>query len=81
MLVLQDKRLAGRDLEVSGAMTSPDLFTVGPMHTKSMWAWQDGKRLVITYWCDVCYIRTYTPGNCWCCQKETDLDLRDPATL
>jgi hypothetical protein len=33
---------------------------------------------VITYWCDVCSIRTYTPGKCWCCQQETTLDLRDP---
>ena len=39
---------------------------------------KDGHVKVITYWCDVCSIRTYTPGPCWCCQKETLLDLRDP---
>jgi hypothetical protein len=25
----------------------------------------------------VCSIRAYAPGPCVCCQKDTDLDLRD----
>jgi hypothetical protein len=36
---------------------------------------------MITYWCDVCSIRAYTPGPCVCCQQETTLDLRDPDKL
>lgn len=76
--VLNDKRLAGFDLEAKGHFTGPDQFLVDPIHTKAMFVHKDGHVKVITYWCDVCSIRTYTPGPCWCCQKETTLDLRDP---
>ena len=76
--VLNDKRLAGFDLEAKGRFTAPDRFLVDPIHTKAMFVHKDGHVKVITYWCDVCSIRTYTPGPCWCCQKETLLDLRDP---
>ncbi len=76
--VLNDKRLAGFDLEAKGHFTAPDQFLVDPIHTKAMFVHKDGHIKVITYWCDVCSIRTYTPGPCWCCQKETLLDLRDP---
>ena len=51
---------------------------VDPMHTKAMFVYKDGKKSRITYWCDLCSIRTYTPGICMCCQQETQLDLRDP---
>jgi hypothetical protein len=33
---------------------------------------------MVTYWCQVSYIRTYAPGECWCCQDDTALDLKDP---
>ena len=75
--VLNDKRLVGTDLEAIGHYNSPDHFEVDPIHERAMFVHKDGKRLLITYWCDVCYIRTYTPGQCWCCQKYTDLDLRE----
>ena len=76
--VLNDKRLAGFDLEAKGHFTAPDQFQVDPIHTKAIFVHKDGHVKVVTYWCDVCSIRTYTPGPCWCCQKETLLDLRDP---
>jgi hypothetical protein len=76
--VLNDKRMAGFDLEAKGRFTAPDQFVVDPIHTRAMFVHKDGHVKVITYWCDVCSIRTYTPGPCWCCQKETTLDLRDP---
>jgi hypothetical protein len=76
--VLNDERLAGFELEAKGHFTAPDQFLVDPIHTKAMFIHKDGHVKVITYWCDVCSIRTYTPGPCWCCQKETLLDLRDP---
>src|SRR3989442_12824443 len=74
--VLKDKRLAGMDLEVTGHFTGPDELQVDPIHTKALHVLKDGKRLLISYWCDTCSIRTYTPGQCWCCQQETALDLR-----
>jgi hypothetical protein len=79
--VLKDKRLAGADFEVAGSLTSAGVFKVNPIHTRAMHVYKDGKRLMVTYWCDVCSIRTYTPGLCWCCREETALDLRDPATV
>jgi hypothetical protein len=73
--VLKDARIAGTDFEVVGTPVPPDHFTVGPIHKRSMFVHKGDKKLMVTYWCDVCYIRTYSPGICWCCQKETDLDL------
>jgi hypothetical protein len=75
--VLKDQRLAGADFEVIGAFAG-DQFKVNPIHTRAMFVHKDGKRLMVTYWCDVCAIRTYTPGICWCCREETALDLREP---
>ncbi len=79
--VLNDKRLAGFDLEAKGHFTAPARFQVDPIHTRAMFVFKDGKARLITYWCDTCSIRTYTPGLCWCCQQETTLDLRDPESL
>lgn len=75
--VLKDQRLTGSDVEAIGHFESPERFVVDPIHTRALFVHKDGKKLYITYWCDVCYIRTYTPGTCVCCQKYTDLDLRD----
>ncbi len=75
--VLRDARVVGNDFEIIGRYQSPGEFTIGPIHTKSMFVWKGGKRLYVTYWCAVCSIRTYTPGKCWCCQEETELDLRE----
>lgn len=77
--VLRDERLRAEDFEALGAFTGPDKFTVLPIHERAMFVWRKGKRLVITYWCDVCAIRTYSPGLCQCCQEPTALDPRDPA--
>ena len=79
--VLNDARLADADLKVKGTSNAPGQFTIEPIHTRAMFVHKDGKRLMVTYWCDVCAIRTYTPGICWCCREETALDLRDPATV
>ena len=75
--VLNDQRVWGTDFEAIGHFNSPDHFEIDPIHTRSMFVHKEGQRLMITYWCDVCYIRTYTPGTCVCCQKYTDLDLRE----
>ena len=76
--VLHDPRLEGLTLEALGHFTAPGQFAVEPLFEKNMFVLKNGKRLRITYWCDVCSIRTYSPGVCVCCQKWTDLDLRDP---
>jgi hypothetical protein len=73
MGVLGDKRLAGTDFEAIGNLNG-DVLAIRPIHVPSLFVWKDGKRLRVTYWCDVCAIRTYTPGLCWCCRDETELD-------
>ena len=78
MKVLNDERLNGADIEVMGRPVGPGRFAVNHTHTKPVFTYRDGKRLQVTYWCDVCYIRTYSPGKCWCCQKNTDLDPIEP---
>lgn len=76
--VLHDPRLADVTLEAIGHFTAPGQFAVEPIFEKNLFVLKNGKRLRITYWCDVCSIRTYSPGTCVCCQKWTDLDLQDP---
>lgn len=78
MGVLRDERLRDSDFEAAGSFRNPASFEIDPIHTRSLFVHRDGKRLMVTYWCDICYIRTYTPGDCWCCQEYTALDLRDP---
>jgi len=78
MKVLKDKRLNGVELEAAGRLTAPDRFVLDPNHARTVLAHKDCKLKMITYWCDVCSIRTYEPGPCWCCQAETVLELRDP---
>jgi len=74
---LHDQRLAGMELEVTGHFTAPGRFAIDPSYTRSLVVLKDGKRLYVTYWCPVCSIRTHVPGKCWCCQKETELDLQE----
>ena len=75
--VIADERLRGTDFEAVGEFLEPGLFRIGPIHKKSMWIHRNGRRHSISYWCEVCSIRSYTPGICWCCQEETELDLRE----
>lgn len=76
--VLADQRLNGFEVEARGRLTAPDHFLIDPFHTRGLMARQDGKLKLITYYCDVCDIRSNVPGPCVCCQRETTLELRDP---
>ena len=78
--VLNDKRLAGVEMELRGRLNADGRFLVDPIHTRAVHVHKNGKKLFVTYWCDVCAIRTYTPGICWCCQEYTELDLREKPT-
>jgi hypothetical protein len=76
--VLGDSRLNGFEVQARGHYTSPGQFAVDPIHTHAFMVNREGHLKMVTYWCDVCSIRAYTPGPCVCCQQETTLDLRDP---
>ena len=75
--VLRDKRVIGMDLEVVGQLDANGVFQAAPIHENPLFVHKGDQRLYVTYWCDVCAIRTRTPGVCWCCREETELDLRD----
>ena len=75
--VLHDPRVDGFEVEATGHFTAADKFLVDGQHTRALVVREGGKPKMITYWCDVCYIRAYAPGPCVCCQKDTDLELRD----
>ncbi len=78
LAVLNDKRLAGFDIELLGHYGGQGRFTVGSFYTStSIIVHKDGKRYSVSYWCPVCSIRAYTPGKCVCCQQETNLDLQE----
>ena len=76
--VYDDERLEGVDFEVEGEFKG-DVFVAEPIHKRPLWAWRNGERRMVTYWCWVCFIRTYAPGPCWCCQAEFELDFKDPS--
>lgn len=77
MAVLRDQRLRVEDFELRGQAGSGE-FEIDPIHMRAVFIRRDGRRLVVTYWCDICSIRAWTPGKCQCCQEEMDLDPRDP---
>jgi hypothetical protein len=76
--LLGDSRLSGFEVEARGHFVSPGRFQIDPSHTHSLMVRQDGHLKLISYWCDICSIRAYTPGPCVCCQRETTVDLIDP---
>ena len=65
---MADPKLNGRDVELEGRFAGPGQFDALKLFTI-----KDGKRYKVTYWCDVCSIRTHMPGRCMCCQGETEL--------
>jgi len=77
--ILGDQRLNGFEVQAKGHFAAGK-FLIDPIHTTALLVRKDGHLKMITYWCDVCSIRAYTPGLCVCCQKETTLDLIDPGT-
>jgi hypothetical protein len=78
LAVLGDSRLIGSELELIGEFKAPGRFEIGPFYqSKSMFVHRGGKRYTISYWCEICSIRTYTPGICVCCQQETELSLQE----
>ena len=76
--VIHDPRVNGFQVNATGHFTAPDKFLIDPQHTHALMVREGGLLKMITYWCDVCFIRAYAPGPCVCCQRETTLELRNP---
>ena len=65
---LHDKELAGRVWELVGFPQDGGRFEVRHMFTI-----KDGVRHKVTYYCEICHIVSYRPGQCMCCQEEVEL--------
>ncbi len=76
--ILKDPRLAGLDFEIKGKFAA-GVFEIEPIENRALLVHKGDKLFRVTYYCDVCSIRTYSPGPCPCCQEETRLDLIDPS--
>ncbi len=75
--VLHDRRLAPLEIALHGHPIDATHFQLDPFFLKPIYAMKNGKEMLVTYYCDVCSIRYYTPGRCVCCQQETRVDLHD----
>jgi hypothetical protein len=65
---MADPKLNGRQIELEGRPGGPAAF-----EARRIFTIKDGKRHKVTYWCDICSIRTHMPGRCMCCQADTEL--------
>ncbi len=63
---LRDERLSGRELRVVGSAGKDGSFNV-----RDFFVIRDGKPYKIIYFCEICNITTFSPGNCLCCQRPT----------
>ncbi len=65
---LHDKELAGRLWEIVGYPREEGRFEVRHMFTI-----KDGVRHKVSYYCEICHIVSYRPGQCMCCQEMVEL--------
>ncbi|MGH9359046.1 MAG: hypothetical protein ACRD1O_07725 [Terriglobia bacterium] len=65
---LEDKRLLGQELQLTGVFAPDGSFSV-----QKLYAVRDGKLYRIQYYCEVCNITYVQPGHCYCCGRETKL--------
>lgn len=63
-----DKRYQGRDLKLTGRVFPGSAVLEV---TKFQW-FKDGKLFDPYYWCQVCAIKSFDPGPCWCCQAPVE---------
>jgi hypothetical protein len=77
LATLGDARISGTQLKVlghfraDGRFDADEFFVVHP----------DGSQFRLIYFCDVCNITTFSPGECLCCQAPTvptEVPVTDP---
>lgn len=79
--VLHDERLRGWDFEVHGRRNPDGSFDILPIHLAALFTYRGAKLMRVTYYCDVCAIRTYSPGMCMCCREDSRVDVVDPDAI
>jgi len=66
--LLRDPRMAGRRLHLEGQFKGSDGFTA-----ERLYVLRGGQRYRAIYYCEVCNLTEFQPGDCVCCQKVLDL--------
>ena len=57
-----------------GALRAAELAPLGVVGVGRIFRWyRDGKLMDVSYWCEVCSIRSVDPGPCFCCQGKVEL--------
>lgn len=73
---LKDPRNSGKQLEVKGEFRKD-----GSLDVSEFWVIHPDGLYKIIYYCNVCHITVFSPGNCICCQQPTapqEIPLTDP---
>lgn len=73
---LKDPRNSGKQLEVKGEFRKD-----GSLDVSEFWVIHPDGLYKIIYYCIVCHITAFSPGNCMCCQEPTapeEIPLTDP---
>ena len=73
---LQDARNSGKQLKAMGEFCKDGSFEVS-----DFWVIHPDGLYKIIYYCNVCHITAFSPGNCICCQQPTapqEVPLTDP---
>jgi hypothetical protein len=61
-MFFKDSRLLNRPMRLTSRLVAGDFLQVVQVHSV-----KDGKLYEVDYWCDICSIRTFEPGQCTCC--------------
>lgn len=65
--MFDDPRVRARELEVTAWLNQEGLEII------KIYSIRDGQLYDIHYFCELCQIKAYVGGPCWCCQKEFEL--------
>src|ERR1022692_1481251 len=67
--ILTDQRLQSKTVRAEGEWTQKDhAFEVKHLHTV-----KNGKQYRVAYYCPICNIWSFKPGDCVCCLQPTEL--------
>lgn len=66
--IFEDERIRRERLRLTGLSQSDDRIEMVAVHAVR----EDGLYRLY-YYCEVCHIRTFAPGPCWCCQDPFEL--------
>jgi hypothetical protein len=67
--ILTDERMQSKTMRVEGHWAEKDhSFEVAHLHTV-----KNGKQYRIAYYCPICNIWAFRPGDCVCCLQPTEL--------